>query len=53
MLTRHQAVHPNVEQDTASASLKPKRTGLPYFHLCSQKKRDKEKEIIGGKNIPT
>lgn len=50
MLTRHQAVEPNVEQDTASASLKPKRKVLLYFHLCRQRKRKKDDNI--GKTTP-
>lgn len=52
MLTRHRAVELNVEQDAACASLKPKRRGLPYFHVCSQKKSDKEKDNIIREKIP-
>lgn len=34
----------NVEQATACVSIKPKRRGLPYFHLDSQNEKDREQE---------
>lgn len=45
MLTSHQGAQANAEQKTASGSLKPKMTGLPYFTYAATKKGRKGSKI--------